>query len=43
MFYYCNALMGGNDTAYSSSNVTAAYAHIDEEGNPGYFTAKPEQ
>lgn len=38
MFYNCRNLVGGNGTAYSGSNITSAYAHIDEEGNPGYFT-----
>ena len=41
MFFECRALVGGNSTACDgSSNVTASYAHIDVEGNPGYFTGK---
>ena len=33
-------LVGGAGTVYSSSNVTATYAHIDSTSNPGYFTAR---
>ena len=40
MFSDCNVLKGGNGTEYSSSNVDVTYAHVDTEGNPGYFTAK---
>ena len=40
MFSGCTKLVGGNGTAYNSSNVTATYAHPDVEGNPGYFTEK---
>ncbi|WP_353798625.1 BspA family leucine-rich repeat surface protein [Treponema sp.] len=40
MFSGCFLLEGGNGTKYSSSNVDVTYAHVDTEGNPGYFTAK---
>ncbi len=41
MFKNCTALVGGNGTTYSSSNVTAAYAVIDgANGAHGYLTAK---
>ena len=40
MFDGCTSLVGGNGTKYSSSNVTATYAHPDTSGNPGYFTYK---
>ena len=39
MFYGCTSLVGGNGTEYSKSHMDARYAHIDAEGNPGYFTA----
>ena len=42
MFYNCTSLVGGNGTKYDENNIDAAYAHPDEEGNPGYFTAKDE-
>ncbi len=38
MFTNCSKLVGGSGTAYSSSDVTYTMAHIDKEGNPGYFT-----
>ena len=38
MFTGCTSLVGGNGTVYDASNVTAAYAHPDAAGNPGYFT-----
>ena len=41
MFTGCTALVGGNGTTYSSSHVNASYAHIDVDGNPGYFTETP--
>lgn len=43
MFLDCSSLEGGNGTTYDSNNTDATYAHIDdrENGNPGYFTAKP--
>lgn len=40
MFYYCTALEGGNGTKYDADHIDASYAHIDAEGNPGYFTRK---
>ncbi len=40
MFNRCNNLVGGAGTAYTSSHKDATYAHIDEVGNPGYFTAR---
>ena len=40
MFMNCTSLKGGNGTTYVSSNPTdMTYAHVDVEGNPGYFTA----
>ena len=43
MFFDCTSLVGGQGTAYSSSNPTdKTYAHIDGgPSNPGYFTEKP--
>lgn len=38
MFAYSYKLAGGNGTKYTSTNCDASYAHIDSEGNPGYFT-----
>ena len=40
MFSGCSNLKGGNNTTYNSSNITAAYARIDKDGQPGYFTEK---
>ncbi len=42
MFYNCTSLVGGQGTAYSSSNPrNKTYAHIDGgPSNPGYFTDK---
>ena len=41
MFNECNALVGGNGTAYiNGKNDGVAYAHIDVAGNPGYFSGK---
>ena len=41
MFMNCTSLKGGNGTTYVSSNPTdMTYAHVDVEGNPGYFTYK---
>jgi surface protein len=38
MFLYCNSLVGGQGTTYSSANGLT-YAHIDGgPSNPGYFT-----
>ena len=44
MFSMCTSLVGGQGTAYNSSNPKdKTYAHIDGgPSNPGYFTAKPE-
>ena len=42
MFTGCNALVGGNGTKAQPSIIHYAnYAHVDEPGNPGYFTLKP--
>ncbi len=38
-FYGCRALIGGNGTAWSSSNRDYAYMRIDSSGQPGYLTA----
>ena len=39
MFAGCTQLVGGDGTAFSSSHVDAAYAHIDvATANPGYLT-----
>lgn len=40
MFNGCSSIVGGYGTTYSSSNKTAAYAHADVAGNPGYLTEK---
>jgi hypothetical protein len=42
MFSNCTSLVGGQGTAYNSSNPKdKTYAHIDGgPSNPGYFTAK---
>ena len=44
MFNMCTSLVGGQGTAYNSSNPKdKTYAHIDGgTSNPGYFTAPPE-
>ena len=39
MFTACSKLVGGVGTAYDADHVDAAYARIDKEGEPGYFTA----
>lgn len=46
MFYECIKLVGEKGTTYNSKYVGGTYAHIDEEGRPGYFrtsvlTVKP--
>ncbi len=42
MFRKAKKLKGGCGTACDgSSNIGAAYAHIDTAGNPGYFTLAP--
>jgi hypothetical protein len=38
MFHARSALVGGNSTVYNSSKTNGSYAHVDVEGNPGYFT-----
>lgn len=38
-FYGCRALVGGNGTAWSSSNVGYTYMRIDRAGQAGYLTA----
>ncbi len=40
VFTGCSSLVGGNGTAYSSSNHSTAYGHVDVPSDPGYFTAK---
>lgn len=42
MFYFCDSpLTGGNGTKWNESNKTdITYARPDEDGTPGYFTAK---
>ena len=41
MFYGCTSLEGGNGTKYDDANPKdKTYAHLDESGNPGYFTKK---
>ena len=39
VFYNCRNLVGGNGTAWSSSNVGYAYMRIDRAGQAGYLTA----
>ena len=41
MFESCSSLKGGNGTVYDSNHIDKAYARIDKEGTPGYFTIKP--
>ena len=38
-FHSCRALVGGNGTAWSSSNVGYTYMRIDRVGQTGYLTA----
>ena len=38
-FYNCSSLVGGNGTAYSSSNVGYTYMRIDTAATPGYLTS----
>jgi len=40
MFENCDSLAGGKGTLYNSSKTDKAYARIDAEGTPGYFTKK---
>ena len=42
MFYNCYNIIGGNGTVYESNHIDAAYARIDAEGAPGYFTDSKE-
>ena len=37
-FYNCRSLVGGNGTAWSSSNTGYAYMRIDATGTPGYLS-----
>ena len=39
MFAGCEALVGGNGTAYDPDRVDGEYARVDADGAPGYFTA----
>ncbi len=38
MFLDCEALVGGNGTAYDADYIGSGYARIDAKGTPGYFT-----
>ena len=38
-FYNCKKLVGGNGTAWSSSNTNYTYMRIDQTGQAGYLTA----
>lgn len=38
-FYNCRSLVGGNGTAWSSSNIGYTYMRIDRAGQAGYLTA----
>ncbi len=40
MFTGCKKLIGGNGTVYNSNYVNSAYAVIDTDKIPGYFTEK---
>ena len=40
MFYGCKAIEGSNGTKYDSSKIDVSMAHVDVEGNPGYFSTK---
>ena len=41
VFWSASKLVGGNGTKYDSAHGnTPEYGHIDEDGNPGYFTLK---
>ena len=40
MFSYCNNLVGGNGTVFTTEHTDKEYARIDREGQPGYFTDK---
>ena len=38
MFNNCYNLIGEKGTTYDSNHIDAAYARIDADGVPGYFT-----
>ena len=38
MFANCIKLRGENGTRYDKNYVDGSYAHIDQQGNPGYFS-----
>mgnify|MGYP000563550009 FL=1 len=38
MFYKDSALIGENGTTYNGDLIDSRMAHIDENGNPGYFS-----
>lgn len=38
-FYNCKKLVGGNGTAWPSSNTNCTYVRIDKAGTPGYLTS----
>ena len=40
MFLDAKKIVGGNGTTYNGSYTNAAYARIDREGIPGYFTKR---
>lgn len=37
-FYGCDLLVGGNGTIFNSSKTDVSMAHVDREGQEGYFT-----
>gem|GEM_PF-6195733 len=39
MFSFCGSLVGSAGTKYNHAHKSVAYAHVDEPGNPGYFSA----
>ena len=43
MFFGCNNIKGGNGTTYNGNKINKSYAHVDVDGNPGYFTEKNAQ
>lgn len=38
-FHNCKKLVGGNGTAWSSSNTNYTYMRIDKAGTPGHLTS----
>ncbi|MCR5766441.1 MAG: DUF285 domain-containing protein, partial [Treponema sp.] len=38
VFRECWALEGGNGTKWDGHKISMRHAHVDEKGNPGYFT-----